>query len=70
MANPKKDDLYYGLPLIAQRLGLSQPLARRWILNGRITAWRDGDGFNSPWMTTEKLILEDLNRLAEKHLKR
>jgi hypothetical protein len=62
------NQLYYGVTCISDRYRISKTLARRWLKSGKITAWKDGEGPNSSWVTTEELVLQDLDRLARENL--
>jgi excisionase family DNA binding protein len=65
MSELRRNELYYGVAAIAERLGLSKSKARQWISAGVITARRDGEGPTASWYSTENLIRQSLDRLEK-----
>lgn len=61
------EHLYHGLKKISERLGVSEPLARRLISRGLIRAFRLDRSKRAAWCTTESQISEDIQNLPTKH---
>ena len=60
------EELYHGLKKISERLGLSEPFARRLIARGLIRAFRFDGSKRAAWCTTETQIAEDILNLPSK----
>lgn len=64
-----REELHYGLPRIAKRLGVSVNVARRWCKDKVIRAHRE-PGDTSPWFCVESELCEDIKRLPDEAGKR
>jgi len=58
--------LYHALDKIAERLDVSQDLAREWISKGWIRASRSSLSGKAPWVTNESAISEDIRQLPKR----
>lgn len=61
-----REELYHGLPRIADRLKVGKGVAREWIRKGWIRAHKASDRSNAPWYCIESEISEDIRRLPSR----
>ena len=61
-----KNELYYGIKKIADRLGVQQHTAKELINKGLIKAFRLSNNKNAPWCCIESELSEDIKNLRKK----